>query len=378
MSNLKLYANKNPLSEGMYLLFPFLFCQLIAIHVVIGFSPHVLFGLGVIYFYGSIIKRHIPSLFLFIIFLVISSFADNAIKQAIQISIEMIYGYLIANFFANRYSRIQLMIFFRNLLVIWFLIICLFLIDYYFTGAFLNKFFEIFTHWKAGGDSTIFARIAIIFGNPNWLSLFYLLIFGLYLQFGGKNIFIIGIAIFTIFLLQTKTAIAISFFLPFVSLYNKTKAANSLLLLLILLILLIFVTVINWGRIYNFYLYVLELSSFVNREVLFNFIAPYIQLYPNGLIGEGSKEAMSYFSNEDSMPSFFLVLRLLGIPLTLILIFYVLNPFKSINIISFTLLFMSITQSFFSISGACSLAFFSIFITYFVSIRHNAKNDLYT
>ena len=378
MNNSNSYMNFSPYREGMYILLPLMFCQFVSIHTVIGFSPHIIFGLGIIYFYGSIIKSHILPLSLFILFLIASSFIDGAIKQAIQISIEMMYGYLIAHFFVYRYSKWQLLNFFKNLLVIWFVLVAIFLFDYYFFYSTLNQIFEIFTDWKAGGESTLFARISIIFGNPNWLSLFYLLIFSIYLHLGGKNIIIIAISITTVFMLQTKTAIVIAFFLPVLSYYNTTSNIKTLLFLVVFSASILLITIINWNKIYDFYISILELSSFINREALYLYIEPYIKLYPNGLIGEGSKELLRSVSNEDSMPSFFLILRLLGVPITIILLAYFLNPAKKINLVIFTLIFMSITQSFLSISGACSLAFFAAFLSYFVSINHNYKYDIYT
>ena len=114
MNNGFLENKLSPYKEGMYLLFPLLFSQLIAVHVAIGFSPHILFGLGIIYFYGSINRNHLLIIITITFFLLISAFSDSAFKQAIQISIELIYGYLIANFFISRYSTHQLRIFFKN------------------------------------------------------------------------------------------------------------------------------------------------------------------------------------------------------------------------------------------------------------------------
>lgn len=372
MNNAFLENKLSPYKEGMYFLFPLLFSQLIAVHVAIGFSPHILFGLGIIYFYGSINRNHLLIIITITFFLLISAFSDSAFKQAIQISIELIYGYLIANFFISRYSMHQLRIFFKNCLLIWAILIFIFFIDYYYTGSFLNKIFQYLTHWEAGGTTTTFARISIIFGNPNWLSLFYLLMFGLYAQFGGRNVFIFLISILVIFLLQTKTAIAVSILIPLLIIFSESKSIKNTLFFSFILFAISICIFLYWNDIVDYYYSVLELSSFINRQRLFDFISPYIQIYPNGLIGEGSKNALILVSNEDSMPSLFLVLRLLGLPLTILLICYAINPFRQINVVHYILILMSITQSFLSISGACSLVFFSIFIT------NLAKNDLYT
>ena len=142
MNNIINDKKYSPFSEGMYFLFPLLFSQLVAIHIAIGIPPHVFFGLGIIFFYSSISKKHIIPIALFFLFLIASSFADSSIKQAIQISIEFFYGYLIARFFALRYSSYQLKIFFKNCILIWTFIIILFLFDFYFFGAVVNGLFE--------------------------------------------------------------------------------------------------------------------------------------------------------------------------------------------------------------------------------------------
>lgn len=354
--------------DVMYLLLPLLFSQIIVLHKMISFPPHYFFILFLIPLLPALKKNSIASFVAIYFFLLMSAWADNAFREASQIAVEMAFGYIIAQFFIRRYSHFRLQVFFKRTLYLWAGIIIIYMCDFYFFDATLNGFSQLITDWKSGGTSTVFARISIIWGNPNWLSFFYLIAFALYVEFNGRSLSISLLAVIILFVLQTKTAIGLgALLLLFVLISAPDRKLNWLISLMAGIF--IFGLLFSYGSdivnlVYRKYSDP-EFSSFVNRVRIWDFISPYLKWYPNGLMGDGTKQALILASDEDTLPSIFLLLRLFGWPIVLIALIFLmpLNKNTYLSPVTFILLGYSLTQSYLSISASCSLAFFALFLS---------------
>lgn len=349
----------------MYILFPLLFSQIIVLHALIAFPPHYFFILFLIPILPTVKKNVIAPFLGIIFFLLMSSLVDNAFREAIQIALEMAFGYVIARFFIVRYNHFRLQEFFKHTLCVWAGIVIFYMCDFYFLGGIFNGLSQLITDWESGGTSTAFARIGILWGNPNWLSFFYLISFALYVEFNGRSLSIALLATFILFVLQTKTAIALgAFLLLFVVFSVPSRRLNRLVPILVTIILVGFL-LSYWSEIVKWVEDLQNFSSFINRQSIWNFISPTFSWHPNGLMGDGTKLALKAASNEDSLPSIFLLLRLFGWPIVLIALVF-LSPFKRntyLSPVTFVLLGYSLTQSYLSISASCSLAFFALFLS---------------
>lgn len=348
----------------MHFLLPLLFSQLIVLHKLIAFPPHYFFILFLIPILPTVNKNVIAPFLAIIFFLLMSSWVDNAFREAIQIALEMAFGYVIARFFILQYSHLRLQAFFKRTLYIWAGIVIFYMCDFYFFGGILNGLSQLITDWESGGTSTVFARISILWGNPNWLSFFYLICFALYVEFNGRSLSVTLLATFILFVLQTKTAIALGAFLLLIVVFSKSRRGLNRFAPIFYSIILFGLLFSYWNDIVKWVEDLQNFSSFINRRSIWNFISPTFSWHPNGLMGDGTKMALKAASNEDSLPSIFLLLRLFGWPIVLIA-FVFLSPFKKNTYLSPTTLVLlgySLTQSYLSISASCSLAFFALFL----------------
>ena len=348
----------------MHFLFPLLFSQIIVLHQLIAFPPHYFFILFLVSILPTVQKSVLAPFLTIVIFLLMSSLADNAYREAFQILLEMVFGYVIARFFIERYSSQRMQDFFKRILCIWAAIVVFYMCDFYFFGRTLNGFSQLITNWESGGTSTVFARISILWGNPNWLSFFYLIAFALYVEFNGRNVTVSILATFILFVLQTKTAIALGAFLLIFVLFSVSGKRLGRFVPVVLAISIISLVFSYWSDIAIWIENLQNFSSFINRQRIWEFISPFITWHPNGLMGDGTKLDLVASSDEDSLPSILLLLRLFGWPLVLTACLFF-NPLKKNNYLSpvtFVLLGYSMTQSYLSISASCSLAFFAFFI----------------
>jgi hypothetical protein len=348
----------------MHFLFPLLFSQIIVLHQLIAFPPHYFFILFLVSILPTVQKSVLAPFLTIVIFLLMSSLADNAYREAFQILLEMVFGYVIARFFIERYSSQRMQDFFKRILCIWAAIVVFYMCDFYFFGRTLNGFSQLITNWESGGTSTVFARISILWGNPNWLSFFYLIAFALYVEFNGRNVTVSILATFILFVLQTKTAIALGAFLLIFVLFSVSGKRLGRFVPVVLAISIISLVFSYWSDIARWIENLQNFSSFINRQRIWEFISPFITWHPNGLMGDGTKLDLVASSDEDSLPSILLLLRLFGWPIVLTACLFF-NPLKKNNYLSpvtFVLLGYSMTQSYLSISASCSLAFFAFFI----------------
>ena len=349
----------------MHFLFPLLFSQIIVLHQLIAFPPHYFFILFLVSILPTVQKSVLAPFLTIVIFLLMSSLADNAYREAFQILLEMVFGYVIARFFIERYSSQRMQDFFKRILCIWAAIVVFYMCDFYFFGRTLNGFSQLITNWESGGTSTVFARISILWGNPNWLSFFYLIAFALYVEFNGRSVTVSILATFILFVLQTKTAIALGAFLLIFVLFSVSGKRLGRFVPVVLAISIISLVFSYWSDIARWIENLQNFSSFINRQRIWEFISPFITWHPNGLMGDGTKLDLVASSDEDSLPSILLLLRLFGWPLVLTACLFF-NPLKKNNYLSpvtFVLLGYSITQSYLSISASCSLAFFALFLS---------------
>ena len=349
----------------MHFLFPLLFSQIIALHQLIAFPPHYFFIVFLVSILPTVKKSILAPFLTIVIFLLMSSLADNAYREAFQILLEMVFGYVIARFFIERYSSQRMQDFFKRILCIWAAIVVFYICDFYFFGRTLNGFSQLITNWESGGTSTVFARISILWGNPNWLSFFYLIAFALYVEFNGRSVTVSILATFILFVLQTKTAIALGAFLLIFVLFSVSGKRLGRFVPVVLAISIISLVFSYWSDIARWIENLQNFSSFINRQRIWEFISPFITWHPNGLMGDGTKLDLVASSDEDSLPSILLLLRLFGWPLVLTACLFF-NPLKKNNYLSpvtFVLLGYSITQSYLSISASCSLAFFALFLS---------------
>lgn len=349
----------------MYLLLPLLFSQLIVLHKLIYFPPHYFFILFLIPMLPNVKKNAVVIYLAITLFLLMSSWVDNAYREAIQIALEMAFGYVIARFFILQYSHRRIQKFFKHSLYLWAGIVVFYMCDYYFFGGILNGLSHLITDWKSGGTSTVFTRISILWGNPNWLSLFYLINFALYVEFNGRSLIVSFLAAFILFVLQTKTAIALGALLLLFVIFSVTRMRLSRFMPYILTLFVAGILFNYWSDINKWIKDLQNFASFINRQSIFNFILPTFSWHPNGLMGDGTKAALISASDEDTLPSILLLLRLLGWPIVLIVLVF-LTPFKRntyLSPVTFVLLGYSITQSYLSISASCSLAFFALFLS---------------
>lgn len=357
---------ENPLKVNlMYFLLPLLFSQFIVLHKFIAFPPHYFFILFLIPMLPTVKKNVIAPFLAMIFFLLMSSWVDNAFREAIQIALEMAFGYVIARFFILKYSYLRVQEFFKRTLYVWAGIVIFYMCDFYFFGGILNGLSQLVTDWESGGTSTVFARISILWGNPNWLSFFYLICFALYVEFNGRSLIVALLATFILFVLQTKTAIALGALLLLFVVFSMSRRRLYFFGPILLAIILFGPLFIYWGDIVKWVEDLQNFSSFINRQSIWNFISPTFSWHPNGLMGDGTKVALRAASNEDSLPSIFLLLRLFGWPIVLIALVF-LWPFKRntyFSPVTFVLLGYSMTQSYLSISASCSLAFFALFLS---------------
>jgi hypothetical protein len=353
--------------NAMHFLLPLLFSQLIVLHKLIAFPPHYFFILFLIPMLPTVKKNVITPFLAMIFFLLMSSWVDNAFREAIQIALEMAFGYVIARVFILQYSHLRVQEFFKRTLYVWAGIVIFYMCDFYFFGGILNGLSQLITDWESGGTSTVFARISILWGNPNWLSFFYLICFALYVEFNGRSLSVALLATFILFVLQTKTAIALGAFLLLFVVFSMSSRRLNRFLPIFFSIILFGLLFSYWNDIVKWVEDLQNFSSFINRQSIWNFISPTFSWHPNGLMGDGTKMALKAASNEDSLPSIFLLLRLFGWPIVLIA-FVFLSPFKKNTYLSpttFVLLGYSLTQSYLSISASCSLAFFALFLALF-------------
>ncbi len=349
----------------LYFFFPLLFSQIVALHQMISFPPHYFFILFLVFLLPRVSKRVILPFLLIALFLIWSSVMDSAYREAFQMLLEMAFGYVIARIFLTCFDYQALREFFKKTLCVWSVIVLLYMLDFYYLGGGLNSVSSVLTNWESGGTSTVFARIGIIWGNPNWLSFFYLIVFALYVDFNGRSIVIGALAVVTLFVLQTKTAIALGgclfTFLVFAVFDRKFYRGYVWMFALFFLFLFFFYLsdIIKWIEdLRNF-------SSFINRQRIWEFIAPNISWYPNGLMGDGTKVELIAASDEDTLPSVFLLMRLFGWPLFFLSLFWLL-PFRKrgfLTPVTFVLFGFCLTQSYLSISASCSLAFFALFLS---------------
>ena len=353
--------------NAMHFLLPLLFSQLIVLHKLIAFPPHYFFILFLIPMLPTVKKKVITPFLAMIFFLLMSSWEDNAFREAIQIALEMAFGYVIARVFILQYSHLRVQEFFKRTLYVWAGIVIFYMCDFYFFGGILNGLSQLITDWESGGTSTVFPRISILWGNPNWLSFFYLICFALYVEFNGRSLSVALLATFILFVLQTKTAIALGAFLLLFVVFSMSSRGLNRFLPIFFSIILFGLLFSYWNDIVKWVEDLQNFSSFINRQSIWNFISPTFSWHPNGLMGDGTKMALKAASNEDSLPSIFLLLRLFGWPIVLIA-FVFLSPFKKNTYLSpttFVLLGYSLTQSYLSISASCSLAFFALFLALF-------------
>lgn len=355
----------------MYLLFPLMFSQLIVLHKIIGIPPHLFFGTILILLYGKINKKHVMVLIAVIPLFLISAIIESSYMQTLQVFIETVYGYMVAYIFLRIYSNKRLDVFFSRNLIIWLVIIILFLLDYYYLSSNLNNFFTQLTDKTTAGVSTIFTRITIIWGNPNWLSFFYLLLLAIYLDLGERKRWLIVLGCFGVFLLQTKTAIAIAVLMSIFALFSTLEKTHRKFFIFLFILLLGYFIFHNLHTVINLIDFLENSASFTDRNLIFEYMVPKIEYYPNGMLGDNSIASLKEATPEDTVPTILIITKLLGWPLTLLFILKFVNPIdfknKSINYVNFTLLSFSITQSFLSISGAASLAMFAYFLIYFHS-----------
>ena len=362
----------------MHFLLPLLFSQLIVLHKLIAFPPHYFFILFLIPILPTVKKDVIAPFLGIVFFLLMSSWVDNAFREATQIALELAFGYVIARFFIVRYDHFRLQQFFKHILCVWAGIVIFYMCDFYYLGGVVNGLSQLLTDWKSGGTSTAFTRISILWGNPNWLSFFYLLSFALYVEFNGRSLSVSILAVFILFVLQTKTAMALGGLLLLFVVFSVSRRKFNWLAPVMLAMLVAGLSFSYWSDIVKWVVDLQDFSSFINRQRIWEFISPTFSWHPNGLMGDGTKVALKASSDEDSLPSIFLLLRLLGWPIVLMTLVS-LSPFKRntyLSPITFVLLGYSITQSYLSISASCSLAFFALFLSIW-RIKNSRQHHVY-
>lgn len=364
MHNTSYLRESLPIFHYFYL--PFAFSQFVAFHIYIGFPVNYIFLLPLVF----LVKINISTIFIFIIgfiFLYISAFYSQTEKEGFQIFLDIFFGYLLALFYLQNYSLSALKLFFENLIRYLLIIIIILFIDLYFFGL-LNAFFSSLTYFQSGGTSTLLPRISFIFGNPNWFSMFILLISTFLLELKTNKKYILY-SLIAIVMLQTTTAIYIYLSLIIVY-FLKSSYSNRFIYVLAFIFIGIFAYITFLSNFFlNTYLNELESISYIRREIIYSYLNNKIFFYPSGFFSLADIQILKIYAYEDSIPSILVLLKLFGFIGFFAFVIYILRKnlfsfnLKDFPYVAVTLLGYSITMSFISVSASCALAAFIFFLS---------------
>lgn len=250
-----------------------------------------------------------------------------------------------------------------KVIVLYFIFLIIFILDYLVLKTFaFTSAIEYLTLWVTSFNSGLFPKTALLWANPNWLSLFIsILLISRNLLSKTVNSKINFIGFFILFYIFSKTAVAITFFIVLLQYlnFNKIGLRNSFFLIVsVIIIFSISQYFYESFLITNESQSLTDTASFKNRLKIFEYVAKEISFYPKGLPDINFIQGLIVSSYEDTIPSTLLTYYIFGYVISSIFILYIFfsffirgNKFLMIN----TAILYGLTYSFLSVTTISSI-----------------------
>lgn len=310
-----------------------------------------------------------PITFIILFYLSLISPDSNAIRDSIQLFVDVLGGYILYSYFKHKgidylnhlIEQFIKFLFFLNL----------YLLFEYYTGArILLSLLSYITYWDVGQN--IVPKMGYIWANSNSAGFCIVMLMMFYSCTSKKiNENTFSYAALLLGLIASKTCFAI-FILIAIYTFNKRKLnLNFFSILTISLSLIFFALSIYYLADVGLF----NSSSWLNRSVQLDILTPLISFFPNGWPSEFVMQSLFDSSYEDTMAGILLYLYLFGyvglIPIFLYLLIFIITR-KRIPLVFLCFLALSFTISTLSISGLIMIALFLI-----ITVNNLKNEELY-